>query len=125
MKGAALLREQDEIMAVEMHRVGQREENAFAFCVILSGAVNAHDEVNPVLSSVVFGDEAVFGWVVIFVAQVIDERIGQVEPHRCGGHVPARKVTVRNGIVLVRPFEADLKVVAGQLVNCGQSQVNS
>ena len=105
-------------MAVEMHRVGQGKEDALAFGVILSGAVNTHDQVDPVLSRIVFGNKAVFGRVVIFVAQVVDQRIGQVEPHGCGSHVPTREVAVRNGIVLVGPFEADLKVVASQLVNC-------
>ena len=118
VEGSAFLRDQDEIMAMEMHRVGQGKEDALALCVVLSGAVNAHDHVNPVLSGIVFGDKAVLGRIVIFVAQVIDEWIGQIEPHRGGRHVPAGEVAMRDGVVLVGPLEADLKVVACQLVDC-------
>ena len=45
-------------------------------------------------------------------------RIGHIEPDGCSGHIPAREVAVGNGVVLAAPFEADLKVVAGQLINC-------
>lgn len=80
MEGPIYLCEQREIVAVQVHGVGDRQVD-LSFCNFLHGALCGHDDIDPVLFGVVLGYESVLLRVPLGVAEMIDGRVGEVELH--------------------------------------------
>ncbi len=60
VEGPRLLGEKDEVVSVQMHGVGKRQENAFALGDLLRRALARHDDVDPIVFGEVVGDHGCF-----------------------------------------------------------------
>lgn len=125
VEGPVLLRQQHEVVPVQVHRVRDRHEHPLPARDLVLRALRPHDDVHPVLSGVVLRHQRVFRAVEAVVPEVVDQWVREVEPHRRVRHVPAGEVAVRHRVVFVRPFEPDFEVVARVLVNCRDTECQS
>lgn len=118
VEGTVLLGDEYEVVAVEMHGVGDGDEDASAGGDLLLGALSSHDEVDPVLRVVVLGDESVLWVVEGVVVQMVDQGVGEVEPHGGIEDIPASEVAVSDTEVGRGPFHTHFKVVTGVGIDC-------
>ena len=112
MERPVFLREEDGVVAVKMHGMRDGDEDAFPNFLLVLGALGGHDDVDPFLFVEIFGHERIFGVVEGFVAQVVDKRVREIKPHGGVEDIPAREVTVRDGVFGGRDFDAYFEVVA-------------
>ena len=66
------LREEDEVVPVHMHWMGDRDEAPFALPDLFGGPLCCHDQVDPVVLVVVLRDERVLRVVKCGIVEMVD-----------------------------------------------------
>ncbi len=124
MEGSRLLGKKNEVMPVQMHRVGKGEKQASARGNLLRRALASHDDVDPIVFGEVMRDHRCFVGTPRVVADVVDGWVSEVEPHGRVEHIPAREVAVWDCIVPARNFDTYFVVVTCIRMDCVAFCVN-
>ena len=99
MEISSLLRQDNEVVAVEMYRMGDSHETPLTRGDLLGGSLCGDDEVNPGVFLMGLIYDSVFIGVPGEVVDVVDGGIAEFEPHGRIEDVPPAEVAVGDGVV--------------------------
>lgn len=73
-----LLSENDEVVAVQMHRMGEFEKGFGFHSFVNRRAVHRDDQIDPVIYLMVLGNQTILGRIERGVADIIDGRVREI-----------------------------------------------